>query len=128
MKKVLILLLALLTMSCGGSRDLLGKWTWEETSGGITGQTESAETASKIPYLVITKDSIKEYENGILMEARAYHIKTRKSVRTGKRERMLFYDNGTNTHTFELQGQELVLYEECQDCYQYRYLKTQERD
>ena len=123
MKKQLIVLLALLTMSCGGSRDLIGKWTWEETSGGITGGVENAESASKIPYLVITKDSIKEYENGILMEARAYDVKKRKSVRTGKRERMIIYENGTNPLTFELQGQELLLYEDCNDCYQYRYIK-----
>lgn len=126
MKKPLLVLLALLTMSCGGSRDLLGQWTWEETSGGITGTVEKADSAAKIPYLVITKDSIKEYENGILMEARAYDVKKRKSVRTGKRERMIIYEDGTTSHTFELKGQELIIYEDCNDCFQYRYMKSEE--
>ena len=123
MKKVIFLLLVLLTISCGSNRDLVGTWSWEETSGGITGGVENAETTSKIPALVITKDSIKEYEKGILMGARAYHLKTRKSIRSGKNERMIIYEDESTPHSFKLQGKELILYEECYDCYQYRYFK-----
>lgn len=124
MKKLILLALVLLTLACGGSQDLVGTYDWKETSGGISGRVENSENASKIPALVITNDSIKEYENGILMGARAYHLERQKSIRTGKNEMMIIYEDGSVPHSFELKGQELVLYEECQDCYQYRYLKT----
>ncbi|MGB7842267.1 MAG: hypothetical protein WBL21_05715 [Salinimicrobium sp.] len=124
MKKLILLLLLLLTMSCGSNKDLLGTWNWQGTSGGINEPVENAETTSKIPALVITKDSIKEYEKGILMGARAYHIETRKSKLTGKYQKMIIYEDGTLPHFFKLQGQELILYEECNDCYQYRYMKN----
>jgi hypothetical protein len=123
MKKLAILLLFMLSFSCG-TQDLVGKYNWQETSGGIAGRVENVETASDIPALVITKDSIKEYEKGILMGARAYHFETRRSIRTGKNEKMIIYDDGSIPHTFDLKGNELVLYEECHDCFQYRYLKT----
>lgn len=124
MKKSIFLVLVLLVISCGGSKDLLGTWSWEETSGGITGGVENTETTSEIPALVITKDSIKEYEKGILMGARAYHVETRRSTRTGKYQKMIIYEDGGLPHFFKLQGQELILYEECQDCYQYKYIKN----
>ncbi|MGB7786855.1 MAG: hypothetical protein WBL27_12200 [Salinimicrobium sp.] len=123
MKKLIFLLLVLLSLSCGSSKDLVGKWSWEETSGGITGQVENVETASKIPALVITKDSIKEFEKGILMGSKAYHLETRKSIRTGKDQKMIIYDDGSIPHSFKLKGNELILFEECYDCYQYRYFK-----
>ena len=122
MKKLAILLLLVLSFSCG-TQDLVGKYQWQETSGGITGRVDNAGTTSEIPALVITKDSIMEYEKGILMGARAYHFERRKSIRTGKNERMIIYDDGSTPHTFDLKGNVLVLYEECQDCYQYRYVK-----
>ncbi|GAB2762052.1 hypothetical protein [Salinimicrobium soli] len=122
MKKIAILFLFGLSLSCAAP-DLVGKYTWQETSGGITGRVDNAGTPSEIPALVITRDSIKEYEKGILMGARAYHFETRKSIRTGKREKMIVYDDGSTPHSFEVKGNELVLYEECFDCYQYRYVK-----
>lgn len=125
MKKLILLLLVMLAIACGGSEELLGTYNWQETAGGISGKVENAENTSKIPALVITKDSIKEYENGILMGARAYRLKTQKSIRTGKNERMIIYEDGSIPHSFELQGPELILYEECYDCYEYRYIKQQ---
>jgi hypothetical protein len=124
MKKLILLVLVLLALACGGSQDLVGTYDWKETSGGISGRVENSENTPKIPALVITNDSIKEYENGILMGARAYHLEMQKSIRTGKNERMIIYEDGSIPHSFKLKGQELVLFEECQDCYQYRYVKT----
>ncbi len=123
MKKLIFLLLGLLILSCGSSKDLVGKWSWEETSGGITGRVENTETTKDIPALVITKDSIQEFEKGILMGSKAYHLETRKSIRTGKDQKMIIYEDGTIPHSFKLKGNELILYEECYDCYQYRYFK-----
>jgi len=127
--KNLILLLTLATiMSCTIDSEptlnsqLLGKWKLVELSGGIAGTTETPQTTGLDKSIEITSNTIKTYVNGILESESFYEIRQGKSIRTIEISNLIIYENGRK-QSIELNDTNLILFDECNDCFQYKYVK-----
>ena len=104
------------------SSQLVGKWNWIESSGGIDGRTETPESTGNAVTIEITRTTIKTFINGNLESEVNYDIQSGSSIRTTEKTELIVYENGT-THSVVLEGNSLVLFEECYDCFQHNYLK-----
>ena len=74
MKKIFLLLVLVLAISCerqdenSAKESLIGNWEWISSTGGIDGRTETPVSTGKQVKIVITKDSVKVYENSVLKQ------------------------------------------------------------
>ncbi len=129
MKKwVLILALASLTINCSNDDEnnikeqLIGKWIWVESSGGIQGETLNPQTTGENRHIEITSDKIKYFTNGILTSEFDYYLQKRVSIWTNEMRDFLIYKYD-RTQSIVLIENKLILYDECFDCYQHEYIK-----
>ena len=80
MKKIFLLLVLVLAISCerqdenSAKESLIGNWEWISSTGGIDGRTETPASTGKQVKIVITKDSVKVYENRVLKQKNSYKI------------------------------------------------------
>lgn len=127
MKKfVLFVALLVCVVSCSSTSDsvmtrqsIVGKWQLVEMSGGITGKTVVPKLTNEI---AISKTEIKIYEDGTLIATEKYTIETKKSIFGGEKQ-MLVYTSGSPSQGYVLEGDKLLLNDECYDCYQKEYIK-----
>ncbi|MBU2060695.1 MAG: hypothetical protein KKH44_02450 [Bacteroidetes bacterium] len=127
MKKfVLFAALLVCVVSCSSTSDsvtngksIVGKWQLVKMSGGITGQTVVPKLTSEI---AISKTEIKIYEGGALIATEKYTIETKKSIFGGEKH-MLVYTSGSPSQGYIIEGDKLLLNDECYDCYQKEYMK-----
>ena len=127
MKKfVLFVALLVCVVSCSSTSDsvmtrqsIVGKWQLVEMSGGITGKTVVPKLTNEI---AISKTEIKIYEGGTLIATEKYTIETKKSIFGGEKH-MLVYTSGSPSQGYVLEGDKLLLNDECYDCYQKEYTK-----
>ncbi|KUO66769.1 MAG: hypothetical protein APF83_06960 [Lutibacter sp. BRH_c52] len=129
MKKwVLILALASLTINCSNDDEnnikeqLIGKWIWVESSGGIQGETLNPQTTGENRHIEITFDEIKYFTNGILTSEFDYYLQKGESIMTNEKIDLMIYENDRK-QSIVLNENKLILYDECFDCYQNEYLK-----
>ena len=104
------------------SSQLVGKWKWIESSGGIDGRTETPASTGNVITIEFTLATMKTFVNGKLESEVRYEIQSGSSIRTKEKTDLIVYENGT-THSVVLEGNSLVLFEECYDCFQHNYLK-----
>ncbi|MHB1106957.1 MAG: hypothetical protein ACYCZ2_11395 [Lutibacter sp.] len=129
MKKwILILLLASLMINCSNDDEnnikeqLIGKWIWVESSGGIQGETLNPLTTGENRHIEITFDEIKYFTNGILTSEFDYYLQKGESIMTNEKIDLMIYENDRK-QSIVLNENKLILYDECFDCYQNEYLK-----
>ena len=129
MKKwVLILILATLTINCSIDDEntikekIIGKWLWIESSGGIQGETINPQTTGENRHIVITSDKITYYTNGTLTSEFGYYLQKGASIWTIEEADLMIYEND-RTQSIVLNENKLILYDECNDCYQNEYIK-----
>jgi len=129
MKKwVLILALASLTINCSNDDEnnikeqLIGKWIWVESSGGIQGETLNPQTTGENRHIEITFDEIKYFTNGILTSEFDYYLQKGESIMTNEKIDLMIYENDRK-QSIVLNENKLILYDECFDCYQNEYIK-----
>lgn len=129
MKKwVLILLLASISINCSNDDEdnlmeqLIGKWKWVESSGGIQGEILNPPTTGENRHIVITSDKIKYYTNGTLTSEFGYYLQKGASIWTTEEAILMIYEND-RTQSIVLNENKLILYDECNDCYQNEYIK-----
>jgi hypothetical protein len=72
--------------------------------------------------VVISTNSLKQFTNGNLTFETNYTIEVRKSEIFGGQREMIIYENGFK-QSFERKGNKLILYGECNDCFQSEYEK-----
>jgi hypothetical protein len=101
---------------------LLGKWKWVESSGGIDGRTETPESTGTAVTIEFTVSSMRKFVNGHLESEVDYEIISGPSIRTIEDTELIVYENGIE-QSVELNGNYLVLYEDCYDCFQHNYIK-----
>jgi hypothetical protein len=101
---------------------LIGKWKWIESSGGIDGRTETPESTGNVVTIEFTSTTMKTFVNGNLESEVYYEIQSGSSIRSAEKTNLIVYENGT-IHSVLLEGNSLVLFEECYDCFQHNYLK-----
>lgn len=134
MKNYLILLFCgIVLMSCSkddgksiaaesSTAKLIGNWNWTASSGGIDGITHTPESTGNTILLEVSNNTVKKYVNGNLESERNYSTETGISIIFGEPKEMMIYESGIN-QTIVLTENNLVLYDECYDCFQNEYTK-----
>lgn len=114
--------------SCDGNEGtisqarLTGNWQWVESVGGIAGTTETPSSTGNEIMLEITPASIKKFTNGTLTKMWPYTIASGQSIFGGNRL-MVIYEDDSAPQSFTVVEDELVLTDECHDCYENRYVR-----
>ena len=128
MKKTTYLLLLLFSIiSCSThmndneNNTIIGKWTWVESSGGIAGITTTPQSSGKSIQLEISNTKVKKYVDGILVLESSYSIQTGTSIFGGEKK-LIIYDNDSK-QSFTRTDNQLILNDECYDCYFNSYVK-----
>jgi len=128
MKNIIFTFILIALMGCSNSDEselksqLIGKWKWVESSGGIDGRTETPASTGNAVTLEFTSTTMKTFVNGNLESEVNYEIQSGSSITTTEKTDLIVYENGT-IHSVLLEGNSLVLIEECYDCFQHNYLK-----
>jgi hypothetical protein len=125
----LLLIFGIILLSCSNDGEnsddlqLIGTWNWIVSSGGIDGRTETPESTGTTVRLEISNNTIKRYLNNNLQNELSYTLEFRESMIFGESREMIIYENQFN-QTIHLSANQLILYDECNDCFQ----STYERD
>lgn len=128
MKNLIFIIILTAFIGCSNNNHLelksklVGKWKWIESSGGIDGRTETPESTGNAVTIEFTNTTMKTFVNGNLESEVNYNIKLGSSIRTAEKTDLIVYENGT-IHSVLIEGNSLVLFEECYDCFQHNYLK-----
>jgi hypothetical protein len=129
MKSIILYFVLIAIIGCSNEHNedlhskLIGKWKWIESSGGIDGRTETPESRGNAVTIEFTRTTIKTFVNGNLEFEVNYEIQSGSSIRTTEKTDLIVYENGT-IHSVLIEGNSLVLFEECYDCFQHNYLKV----
>jgi len=98
MKKLIYLFVLTLGMiSCSSNdetqisnSDLVGKWNWTETSGGLIYFEETPETTGKVIHMTLTDNyNFSVTENGNEISNGTYELTLKKSIYSGEMERFI---------------------------------------
>jgi hypothetical protein len=128
MRSIILYFILITIIGCSNEHNeelpskLIGKWKWIESSGGIDGRTETPESTGKAVSLEFSLTTIKTFVNGNLESEVKYEIQSGSSIRTNEETDLIVYENGI-TNSVLIEGNSLVLFEECYDCFQHNYLK-----
>ena len=128
MKKIIFLILISFLFSCernsedSTSENLIAKWNWIKSSGGIDGKVETPSSTGKNIVLEFSQNKVKVYENGILKSEKNYSIQTKNSIMGGQKQ-MVIYEPYQPDQSFLIENNKLFLSDECNDCYQSEYVK-----
>jgi hypothetical protein len=103
-------------------KDLIGKWTWIKSTGGIKGSTFDPLTEGKAMVLDFSTSTLNVYENETLVITYNFNIEKQNSIFGGTKN-MLVYDAEKVKQSFEIENNVLKLYDECVDCFTSEYSK-----
>ncbi len=128
MKNSILVLIVLILTSCNNdseiakSNNLVGKWKWIESSGGINGRIENPTTTGKSILIEFTDSTIKTYENGLLKAEEKFQIQSQNSIFGGQKE-MIISGSNEFKQSYKIESDNLYLNDECYDCFQSKYTK-----
>lgn len=106
-------------------KELTGKWNWVVSSGGIAGLTITPETEKKTFVLEFSATHVKKYQDGVLLYDEPYSIQTNKSILGDYRE--MIVTKNSPIQSFQIEGNDLYLSQECYDCFQSKYTRAPEK-
>ena len=101
---------------------LKGNWEWLESVGGIDGRTETPESTGNSIFIEIGTTTVKKYVNDVLESELNYEIQFGESIKTSYETELIIYENGMK-QSIEFDENVLILYDECYDCFQNKYIK-----
>ena len=102
--------------------DLIGKWDWISSSGGIAGITHTPESTGDVRKLEISSNTFKIFTNGSLSFESNYTIELRESQTSGEQRELIVIENGIN-QLFDRDDNKLLLFDQCSDCFVSVYVK-----
>lgn len=102
--------------------EIIGRWIWIESTGGIDGRTETPVSTGNQITIEFSADSYKKYVNGNLNVQMTYKLEIGESFRLTEKTDLIIYENGWK-QSIELCGNKLILYDECTDCFKNEYIK-----
>mgnify|MGYP001061663066 CR=1 FL=1 len=125
---LLIVLFCFFVISCSkdGSEintSIVGEWSWIKSSGGLAGITYTPENTGEIRKLVISSDSMKYFSNDNLIMKLEYKIKT-VDMHNESREMIIRESDDTFRQFFEINQDELILTDYCDDCFVNEYKRS----
>ena len=88
----------------------------------LMGEQKPLKVQGNAVTIEFTRTTIKTFVNGNLESEMNYEIQSGSSIRTTEKTDLIVYENGT-IHSVLIEGNSLVLFEECYDCFQHNYLK-----
>ncbi|MCM8568244.1 hypothetical protein NE848_02575 [Gramella jeungdoensis] len=102
--------------------NISGKWKLVQASGGIAGNIiEYGENDDR--FIIEFRDNeFISTKNGEEIEKSKYHITLGESIRSTEEVPLIIYETGKK-QSFEFQEGNLILFDECYDCYQYEYIR-----
>ena len=127
-KYFLLFLLLAVCFGCSDSDDSInqknisGNWIWVKSTGGIDGRTETPATTGTTIRLEISKQSVRRFVNGELADEFTYVIKKQQSILFNQPMEMILYENGSS-QIIEGNQDELLLTEDCFDCFQHDFIR-----
>jgi len=124
LKKIVLLLLIFTITSCSSddnylNNKLIGSWTWTETSGGLAGTTENPQTTGHQRSIEFTNTIVKRYLDGNLESEMSYELEEIDNSRI-----QIIYSDREINQTFVIEYNILILYDRCDDCSQFNYVKN----
>ena len=131
MKKIQLAILLLTIIGCSKQETMPiikninpieNNWTWIQSTGGIAGATYNPTNSGYTKSLLINASEIKEFKNGILIATYQYTISTQSSIYGGLKPMFVF--NNKPKQSFEIINDELIIKDECYDCFTSAYLKN----
>ena len=129
MKKwILILAVTTSIINCSNETEnslnvqIVGKWKWTESSGGIKGETINPQTTGDNRTIEITPDRVMYFVNGELTSESKYQLRKGESIRTTENTDLMIYENDRKQSVVII-NERLILYDECYDCYQNEYIR-----
>lgn len=124
----LLLCIATSLLSCSeddensNKNNLIGKWNWTSSIGGIDGRTDTPTSTGNQITLEISENSIKKVINNDVAFDTEYSIEIRQSILFGEKRNMIIYESDFN-QTIEINQNQLVLTDECYDCFRNEYIR-----
>lgn len=128
MKKLLFVLILFLFLGCNAEDDttlssqLIGKWKWVESSGGIMGVTNNPENTGKEITIEFTSDTQKTFINGVLEYQTTYYLERGAPISSTEKVDLINYENGWK-QSLEINEDYLVLFDEVYDGFTHEYIK-----
>lgn len=106
-------------------KNLIGKWTWIETSGGFAGEITNPKTEKYEVQIEFTKNKLfSEWKDKQTINCQKYVIKSGKSIYSEQAQPIITYvpkpgnKISLMADSFEFKGKDtLILKNECHDCY-----------
>ena len=126
--KGLLLIACVLLFSCSNDDtnttaiNLVGEWTWVESSGGLVGNLQTPESIGATRSLIFTSTTLQSFEDGQLVAEWEYTLQTQESILFNEPREMLITDLSFNS-IIELNGTQLTLIGDCYDCVSSTYVK-----
>lgn len=109
--------------------NLYGEWEWSHSSGGLAGMVLTPASEGYTITLEFSRDGIfTKFKDGKEIEHRFFEITEGESIYSQELQWQIhYYDKPAHAHpipvSFELNGKELTLMEECYDCFSNYYVK-----
>ncbi len=104
--------------------EIIGKWNWVQSSGGIGGDTSTPETTGNQITIEFTESVYKKYINGNLDTEMPYKVETGNSIWKEEKTDIIIYEDDWK-QSIELKNNKLILSDECFDCYQNEYIRKE---
>ncbi len=124
MRKLLLIGLVLGFVQCQSnsgvapSDTLEGRWVWIQSTGGFAGTTNTPASTHQTIELEFTTDQHQRvYIDGQLSSDMTYHIIRDTSISTGQPTDMIEYDSSSPRSTYRFDKGDLILFDECYDCF-----------
>lgn len=106
---------------CDAVTGLNGQWIWIESVGGFGGETITPSSANLTRKLVIDDFTYKVFENDSLVFETQYELGISDEPLLGTEERTFIRFGSGEEKAIVLGGNELILTDQCFDCYTHRY-------
>lgn len=126
--KYYLFLVVLAVWSCsnddnGAVSDLVGEWTWVQSTGGLAGVLQTPESIGVTRSLSFTATTFQSFEDGELVHESNYTLGTEESLVFNEPRQMLLSNLGVR-NIVELDGPKLILIGDCFDCVTSTYTKV----
>lgn len=112
-------------------KNLFGRWTWIESSGGFSGHTINPNTENYSLTAEYKSNGVyKKFKDGKKITKQTFSFQESESIYSVNEEYLIEYSEGRLSkklvipHSFEFIGPDtLILKDECYDCYIHIYVK-----
>lgn len=126
--KIYLILFAFALSGCSSDDDngtttqLIGEWTWVQSSGGLVGNLQTPESIGATRSLVFTTTTLQSFEDGVMIAESDYTLETLESVLFNEPREMLV-TNLSVRNIVELEGEQLILTGDFNDCVTSTYIR-----